>query len=108
MKRVIIVIVVIGLIAAGAFALYRGRAQRQAAALQSLETVPLTRGELVASVGATGTVRANQTALLPWQTSGTVAKVNSAVGEQVSEGETLAELRDTSLPQSVIQAAVRW
>jgi HlyD family secretion protein len=106
MKKVIIVLVVVGLIAAGAFALYRARAQRSAAALQSLETVPLARGQLVASVGATGSVRANQTAQLPWQTSGTVAAVYPVVGDQVAEGETLAELRDTSLPQSVIQAAV--
>jgi len=106
MKRVVIVIVVVGLIAAGAFALYRARARSSAAALQSLETVTLERGELVAGVGATGTVRANQTALLPWQTTGIVAQVHPSVGEQVSEGQALAELRDTSLPQTVIQAGV--
>jgi HlyD family secretion protein len=105
MKRVVVILVVVGLIAAGAFALYRGSARRSAAALQSLQTVPLARGQLVASVGATGTVRAEQTALLAWQTTGTVDRVHPSVGQQVAEGQVLAELRQTSLPQNVLQAA---
>lgn len=33
------------------------------------QTTPLTRGDLVATVGATGSVRARQSAVLIWQTT---------------------------------------
>ncbi len=68
------------------------------------QTAVLERGELMASVGATGTVRAVQSAILTWQTSGTVEQVNVGVGERVSKGDVLATLERTSLPQNVILA----
>ena len=39
------------------------------------ETVPAAKGNLSATVGATGTVRSNQSAQLSWQTTGTVDQV---------------------------------
>ena len=36
------------------------------------QTTKVEKGELIATVGATGTVRARQSALLVWQTSGSV------------------------------------
>src|SRR3990172_9241072 len=106
MKKVIAVVIVLGLIAAGWFALSRFRAQQRAAAISDLQTVSVERGDLVAGVGATGTVRANQTAILNWQTSGSVSDVFVEVGAQVSNDEILAELEETSLPQNVILAGV--
>jgi HlyD family secretion protein len=55
-------------------------------------------------VGATGVVRANQTALLTWLSTGTVGEVNVTVGDQVEKDQVLASLEQTSLPQTVIQA----
>jgi HlyD family secretion protein len=49
-------------------------------------------------------VRANQTALLSWQTSGAVGSVDVRVGEQVPKDKVLAALEQTSLPQSIILA----
>ena len=43
----------------------------------------IERGNLTATVGATGTVRARQTATLVWQTTGTVDSVNVQIGDQV-------------------------
>jgi HlyD family secretion protein len=104
MKKIIPSIIVLALIVGGYF-LWRAYQNRQKASLaQSYQTVALERGNLVASIGATGTVRANQTAILPWQTSGTVAEVSSAVGDQVAAGEILSTLKETSLPQTVIMA----
>lgn len=104
MKKIIPIVIVLVLIVGGYF-LWRAYQKRQQASLtQSYQTVTLERGNLVASIGATGTVRANQTAVLPWQTSGTVAEVNSAVGDQVATGEILSSLKETSLPQAVIMA----
>jgi HlyD family secretion protein len=79
------------------------RAKKNSAA--TYQTEAISKGELVAIVGATGTVRANQTAYLTWQTSGRIEKVNYQVGGSVAAGETLANLAMSSLPQSVILAA---
>ncbi|MDO8753743.1 MAG: hypothetical protein Q7J80_07595, partial [Anaerolineales bacterium] len=45
----------------------------------AFQTTPVERGNLVASVGATGSVRAKQSASLIWQTSGIVQAVNVEV-----------------------------
>lgn len=68
------------------------------------ETVPAAKGNLSATVGATGTVRSNQSAQLSWQTTGTVDQVKVKVGDHVKNGDTLATLQMTSLPQNVILA----
>lgn len=68
------------------------------------QTTTVERGDLTATVGATGTVRARQTATLVWQTTGTVEDVNVQIGEQVKADEVLASLAKTSLSQSLILA----
>jgi multidrug efflux pump subunit AcrA (membrane-fusion protein) len=55
-------------------------------------------------VGATGTVRADQTAKILWQTSGTVDNVYVQVGQVITSGQTLADLAQSSLPQNIILA----
>ena len=74
------------------------------ASVADLQTVAVTRGELVAIAGATGTVRANQTAELAWQTSGRIETISVEVGDTVASETVLAELLETSLPQSIILA----
>ncbi|GAB4500566.1 MAG: efflux RND transporter periplasmic adaptor subunit [Anaerolineales bacterium] len=68
------------------------------------ETSPAARGSLQAVVGATGTVRANQSAALNWQASGTVEAVKVKVGDSVKAGDALASLKQTSLSQNIILA----
>ncbi len=55
-------------------------------------------------VGATGSVRAVQSAVLNWQTTGTVDRVNVKAGDTVKQGDVLATLSNTSLPGTVIMA----
>ena len=74
------------------------------ASTQVYQTETIAKGDLVAVVGATGTVRSNQTADLSWQTSGRIEKINYKVGDVVASGETLSSLALNSLPQSVILA----
>ncbi len=38
--------------------------------------------------------------MLSWQTTGTVENVNVILGQQVEEGEVLANLKQSSLPQN--------
>ena len=68
------------------------------------QTATIERGDLVATVGATGTVRARQNATLTWQTTGTVESVNVEIGDRVSADSVLASLEKTSLPQTIILA----
>jgi HlyD family secretion protein len=68
------------------------------------QTEAAERGDLAATVGATGTVRAQQSAILIWSTTGTVGAVNVDVGSSVSRGDVLASLDKQSLNQSVILA----
>ena len=70
----------------------------------AFQTEALTRGQLTAQVGATGSIHSAQTASLSWKTTGTVDKINTIIGDSVKKDAILAELSTTSLPQSVIQA----
>jgi HlyD family secretion protein len=104
MKKWIIVLVIVILIAAATayfFGPYRNQSNTAAGDMQ---TVPAEMGDLTSTIGATGVVRADQTAILLWQTSGTVDIVNIQVGEAVTRGQILAALEQTSLPQNVIMA----
>jgi HlyD family secretion protein len=70
----------------------------------TFQTVPAERGNLVASVGATGSVRARQTATLIWQTTGIVSSINAQIGDEVPADAVLASLNKASLNQSIILA----
>ncbi len=102
-RRWIWIVIVIVLVGGGLFAFNRIR-QNQAAQNNQFDTAAIQRGSLTALVGATGTVRANQTTMLTWQTTGQVDKINVEVGDKVTPGEVLAELKKNSLPQNVILA----
>ena len=105
MKKFLIIALILILIAGGVYAWITFSQQKaQAALLNDLKTTTVDYGTLTAVIGATGIVRSNQTAQLIWQTSGTVGAVNTQVGNAVSEGDILASLAETSLPQNVILA----
>jgi multidrug efflux pump subunit AcrA (membrane-fusion protein) len=105
MKKLSITILLILAIAIIGFFGYRFfRARQQANTISSLQTVAASRGSLTATVGATGTVRADQTAKILWQTSGTVDNVYAQVGQVITSGQTLADLAQSSLPQNIILA----
>jgi len=104
MRRWIWIGVAAAILAAAFFGLrYRGavRAERD---LENLQTLPVTRGALSATVGATGTVRANQSAQLVFQTTGIVEDVFVALGDPVAKDAILATLESTSLPSQVLLA----
>jgi HlyD family secretion protein len=77
---------------------------KQKTAVASLQTQVLSKGNLLAIIGATGSVRANQSATLVWQTNGRVVLINQSTGDKVAAGAILAELSEGSLPQNVILA----
>ncbi len=96
--------IVLLVLAAAAAAFFYFRQSNTASAAAQWQTATIGTGDLVATVGATGTVRPNQTAVIVWQTSGTVGDVSVKVGDHVSDGDVLASLEKTSLPQNIILA----
>jgi HlyD family secretion protein len=104
MKKIIIPVLILAVIGIGAYFIYQRSTQANQDLAAQYQTETAQRGDLVASIGATGVVRSNQTALLNWQTTGTVEGVDVEMGAQVSGQETLATLSQISLPQNVILA----
>ena len=105
MRRRIIIIVVVVVVIGGLIGFFALRGRQAAEQLYSdLETEVAETGSLQASVGATGVVRANQTATLSWETSGTVEDILVKVGDKVSAGDKLAQLDKKTLSQNVILA----
>jgi HlyD family secretion protein len=98
------IIILVVLAAAGFFGYQYWQSQQAQAAISNYQTTTIRRGDLTATVGATGVVRSNQSTILTWQTSGVVESVNVAVGDLVSAGQALAELQAESLPQNIILA----
>ena len=76
-KKKIWIPILVVLVLGGGFFIFRTINQNQAAANSMYQTEPLARGSLTATVGATGTVRAKQTALINWQTTGTVGRFSN-------------------------------
>ena len=104
MKRrtwIILLVIVLGV---GGYLIYRNAQQTQNATAQ-YQTITLARGSLTSIVGASGTVRANQTGMISWSTSGQIDNISVGVGEKVSGGQELAALAENSLPQNVILAS---
>jgi HlyD family secretion protein len=72
--------------------------------LPPYHTAKVQKDDLFTTVDANGTVRSKQSAVLVWQTTGVVGQANVTRGQIVSTDDVLAQLKDTSLPQSIILA----
>ena len=103
-RRTIITIIIVAVLAVAAYFGYQGYQQAQAAANTNLQTETIQRGDVTALVGATGTVYANQTAMLTWQTSGQIEQVFVKLGDSVHANQVLSELKKSSVPQTIILA----
>jgi HlyD family secretion protein len=103
-RRWWIVLAVVGVVVVAIVAAGLVGAARRRATLEGLQATPAARGELTSLVGATGMVRANQSAILTFQTTGVVEQVNVSLGERVRPDQVLASLELTSLSPQVILA----
>jgi HlyD family secretion protein len=103
-KLLVTILVIIALGVIGYFGYQVIKNRQNAQSISSLETVTASQGSLTATVGATGTVHPEQTAVIPWQTSGTVDQVSVQLGDVITSGQSLASLVSSSLPQNVILA----
>ncbi len=92
MKRALLILLVLAVIGAGAGAWYL---QRDTAEIQ-VNTVPVTRGDIIDSVGATGTVQAVTTVQVGSQVSGNIEWLGADFNSIVKKGQVIARL-DPSL-----------
>lgn len=104
MKRPLIIILLIIVLAGGGYFVYTGYQQAQTAAQNSFQTVALKKGNLTATIGASGIVRPYQTTTVNWQISGRIAKINVKEGDKVSVNQILAELDASTLSPNLILA----
>jgi HlyD family secretion protein len=99
-KRTIILIIVGALILAGATYGVVSARQKSQASSSNLQTFQVNYGELSAVVDETGEVRADQSAILYWETAGIVSEVMVRLGDKVKADQVLTELKEESLPQN--------
>src|SRR5262247_129222 len=100
MKRAIIVLLIVAAIGAGAGAYYykRGGTEMQ------VNTSQITRGDVVDTVGATGTVQAVTTVQVGSQVSGNISYLGADFNSIVKKGQVIARL-DPSLFQTQVDQA---
>lgn len=103
-RKTVIIVAIVTVLVVGGFFIFRNIRNARNAAAGNYQTAVVKRGSLTALVGATGTVRANQSAVLAWQTSGQVASVDVKLDEKVKKDQVLVSLAKGSLPNNVILA----
>jgi HlyD family secretion protein len=98
----IILIIVVALIATVGYLVIKKRNSSTTAT--QYQTVKAEKGTLTATIGATGTVRSNQNAVLIWQNTGTIGIVKVKPGDQVKTGDLLANLLFAPATQSNLES----
>jgi len=104
MKHVIRILIIVAILAVAGFFGYRYYQNTQIQNTKSYETATIERGRLTAVISATGSVRANQSAVINWMTSGRIDEIKVKAGDKVRQGDELATLAKMSLSQSIILA----
>ncbi len=92
MKRTWLVVIAILVVGAGGFAVMQFR--REPASADRMRTARVTRGTVVLSVSATGTVQPASLVEVRSRATGTVTRVRVDEGQSVNAGEVLVEIND--------------
>src|SRR5437867_12626626 len=98
MKRAIFVLLIIAAIGVGTGAYYIRRGGSDIA----VNTAPVTRGEIIDTVGATGTLQAVTTVQVGSQVSGNISYLGADFNSIVHKGQVIARL-DPSLFQAQVE-----
>src|SRR5512136_316436 len=101
MKKLIITLIVLGVIAGSVGAYYRYRGSGEEV---KVSTLAIGRGDITESVGATGTLQAVTTVQVGSQVSGNIKALYADFNSIVRKGQIVAEL-DPSLLQTQIEQA---
>src|SRR2546425_5300045 len=98
MKRVIIGLLIVGAVGAGAGAYYIRRGGQEV----QVQTSPISRGDIIDAVGATGTLQAVTTVQVGSQVSGNIQWLGADFNSIVKKGQVIARL-DPSLFDAQMQ-----
>ncbi|HEY7443484.1 MAG TPA: efflux RND transporter periplasmic adaptor subunit [Vicinamibacterales bacterium] len=101
MKKLLLIVTALAIIAAGVGAYYR---YREAGPEPTVTTAAVSRGDIVDTVGATGTVQAVTTVQVGTQVSGTIQALHADFNSLVRKGQVIARL-DPSLFETQIEQA---
>ncbi len=104
MKRNAIIAIAVLALAILGFVGYRQFSSRDVAAAAELQTVPVQRGTLVATVNAAGNIAARAETTLTFRTTGKVTAMHVQEGDRVEAGQVLMELDTTDLELDVAKA----
>ncbi len=99
MKKTVLVLIVLLLAGAGGYAFLR----KENGSAPKYRKAKLDRGDVVATVSATGSLSAVTTVNVGSQVSGIIAKLHADFNSAVKKGQLLAELDPTPFQQSVDQ-----
>jgi len=102
MRRAVTIVVILLVVGGVGYATYR--LSNRPSASQELETFTVQRGEIVATVSATGSVAPAREVSLTFKSGGKVTRVPVAEGQVVQEGDSLAQLETADLEQQLAQA----
>ncbi|MCX6056418.1 MAG: efflux RND transporter periplasmic adaptor subunit [Chloroflexi bacterium] len=103
-KKIIWILLLLLVLAMAVTAIIISSNNARKAANATLQTQVLAKGDLTAIVGATGTVRANQSVTISWQTNGRIEEIKNKISDPVGVNQTLAVLAESSLSQNIILA----
>lgn len=101
MKKLVVTVLVLAVIGGGGYWYYR---YSKKPAPPTVTTSPVTRGDIVETVGATGTLQAVTTVQVGTQVSGTIQSLYADFNSLVKKGQVIARL-DPSLFQTQIEQA---
>lgn len=104
MRRIGIIIVIVGVLAAAGFFFWRQRQTEQAGAVEILREATVSREQIAATVNATGSIEPESLVSLTFGMAGTIRDVNVVRGQGVQVGEVLADLNAAELSLAVQQA----
>jgi HlyD family secretion protein len=100
MKRAIIGVLIVVAVGAGAGAYYVRRGNQEIQVI----TAPITRGDIVDSVGATGTLQAVTTVLVGSQVSGNISWLGADFNSIVKKGQVIARVEPSVFDAQLQQA----
>ena len=101
-KRIAVVVIAVVAVTAGMALYFRANAAAEA---PTYMTAAVTRGEVVETVEATGTLEAVTTVQVGTQVSGTIASLHADFNSRVKKGQVIARLDPSLLQAQVDQAA---
>lgn len=106
MRKPIVIILILAAIAAAGYFGYQEYLKRQSDQTVDYETVTVRRGDISATVSATGGVLPEREVGLTFAATGVVSEVAVQVGQAVEEGQRLAALDTGDLELAIRQAEI--